>query len=656
MNETKQVKDLLDTPIARRRFLSGGATVAAVSFLGGGVMSSCGKDDDDKRNPPEDNPDLGLGGGEQPDPTGPNPTPKEPLLGFNRIDPVLDETFDWMAVPEGYNAQVFFSWGDPVVAGAPSMLESTQHTAADQEKQAGQNHDGMHYFPIDGSSEHGLLVMNHEYINQWSLHPAGDTLVNGVRPQEEVLKELAAHGVSVLEVKKNGKDWSIVSDSKYGRRIHGQTKMMITGPAAGTDALKTVADPEGRTVYGTYNNCAMGYTPWGTYLACEENFQGYFGNKDETDFESRREHKRYGIGTKNRYDWDTVMERFDATPKANLDHQGYVNEPNRFGWVVEIDPFDPKSDPVKRTAMGRLVRECATPSVMDDGKMAFYMGDDSRGEYIYKFVPKGTYDPKKSSKENGALLDEGTLYVAVFYEDGTGEWAALEHGKNGLTALNGFRDQADIVINARSAADHVGATPMDRPEWVAIHPESKDVYVTLTNNSRRGNGDARQTVNAANPREANLHGHIVKIAEANNRADAVSFEWDIFLMAGDPSAENETLKGDIKGDIFSSPDGLYFDQDGRLWIQTDYSDSSDNNVNFGLNQMLASDPETKEVRRFFVGPKGCEVTGITKTPDGTSMFINVQHPKLHFPDRSGKNPPRSSTILIQKDDGGIVGA
>lgn len=586
--------------------------------------------------------------------------------GNIRFRPVPAQTnpdFDSVMVPEGYDARAFFSWGDPVVRGAKAWQSDASDSWQEQALQAGQNHDGMAYFPFpDAPDSHGLLVINHEYVNP-TLHPNGFTsreLEDGAiqRPEAEVRKEQMAHGVSVIEVKKLEDEWQLVRDSRYGRRITARSPMDLTGPVAGSDLFRTVDDATGQKVLGTINNCSMGQTPWGTYLICEENWKNYFVNRNPEDFASRREHHRYGIAqalnSKN-YAWDSVDPRFNATPDDSQPHHGHVNEPNRFGWVVEFDPFNPDSTPKKRTALGRLVRECATVTHDADGRVAIYSGDDTRGEYIYKFVPKDRFRPVNGAA-NADLLDEGTLYVAVFHQDGKGEWRALEFGHLGLTPRNGFHNQADVLVNARSAADIVGATPMDRPEWVAVHPVSREVYVTLTNNKHRGN-KPDQPVDAANPRETNLHGQILRWRENGNRVDATEFTWEMFLLAGDqPSAGSpEHLTGTIKGDVFSSPDGLWFDHQGRLWIQTDYGDDEPRNANMGTNQMLCADPETRQVNRFLVGPRGCEVTGVTATPDGKTMWVNIQHPELSYPASDGKTRARSTTVLITKTDGGVIG-
>lgn len=590
---------------------------------------------------------------------------KEGAIGFKPLPPMMDPHFDSVQVPEGYRVEGFFSWGDPVVRGAPEWASDASDSWEAQSQQAGQNHDGMAYFPFpDNPNAHGLLVINHEYINP-TLHTDGFTAMRAegggiTRPEAQVKKEQAAHGVSMIEVRRDRDGhWRQVKDSPYGRRITATTPMAISGPMRSADSMKTASDPRGETILGTINNCSMGVTPWGTYLTCEENWSNYFVNRNKADHELRVSHKRYGVGTGNNseiYAWETVDARFDATPDDQQPHRGHVNEPNRFGWVVEIDPFDPRSQPRKCTAMGRLIRECATVAVDDDGTMAVYSGDDTRGEYVYKYVPSGRF--REGDKAgNGRLLDEGTLYVAVFHEDGSGEWRALQQGNGGLTARNGFATQEDVLVNARAAADMLGATPMDRPEWVAVHPHSKDVYVTLTNNKHRGS-KPDQPVNAANPRPNNLHGQILRWRENGGRLDATGFTWEVFLLAGDrPSADSPAnLTGTINGDIFSSPDGLWFDPQGRLWIQTDYSDADPETANMGTNQMLCADPATRQVKRFLVGPRGCEVSGVTSTPDGRAMWVNIQHPGGSFPASDGKTRPRSSTLLVTKDDGGVIGS
>ena len=579
-------------------------------------------------------------------------------IGFSAISGSRE---DRVRVPVGYSANVVYRWGDPVgsAAGMPAFKTDGSNTAAEQALQAGMHHDGIEYFAMpygSQSSARGLLVMNHEYTDDGLLH--GDGFNNW--SAEKVRKSQNAHGVSVIEVENRAGQWSVVRPSRYARRITAQTPMRIAGPAAGHASLQTAADPVGDEVLGTINNCASGYTPWGTYLTCEENWNGYFVNAGTIPPEQRR----YGVTEKGAgYRWHEFDTRFDAAANPN--------EPNRFGWVVEIDPFEPASQPVKRTALGRVKHEGAALALTADNRVVFYMGDDQQFEYIYKFVSRDPYN-KTDRAANRDLLDHGTLYVAKFNADGSGEWLALVHGSNGLTAENGFVSQADILIKTRQAGDRAGATKMDRPEWTAVNPRDKSVYCTLTNNSARGAKD-QPGVDAANPRANNTFGHIIRWHERDSDAAALAFKWDIFVLAGDPLLADANKQGNIKGDVFGSPDGLWFDPAGRLWIQTDVSTSVLNRGDYagvGNNQMLCADPATGRIRRFLTGPKGCEITGITMTPDGASMFINIQHPGetasersdpaqplavSSWPDGEAAGRPRSSTIVIRRDDGGIVG-
>jgi secreted PhoX family phosphatase len=577
-----------------------------------------------------------------------------PAIGFA---PIGIGTDDKVRVPAGYIAEAIYAWGDPVSAG-PAFRADASNSAAEQALQAGMHHDGMHYFPLKGSSAHGLLCVNHEYTDDGLLHPGGMADWSA----EKVAKSKAAHGISVVEVKREGERWQVVRPSKYARRITADTPIAVAGPAAGSPALRTAADPSGRQVLGTFNNCAMGVTPWGTYLTCEENFNGYF----KAGPAQTPEQKRYGISAKTAgYRWHEHDERFDG--------ERHPNEANRFGWVVEIDPYAPDSTPVKRTALGRFKHEGAFVTLAKDRRVVVYMGDDERFEYIYKFVSARPYEAGRAQ----GLLDEGTLYVARFDADGQGEWLPLVHGANGLTAENGFADQAEVLAKTRQAADRLKATPMDRPEWIAVRPGSKEVYCSLTNNTQRGK-DGKPAADAANPRASNLYGHILRWREMGGDAAATRFGWDVFVQCGDPAQTEAGRKGDIQGDLFASPDGLWFDAGGRLWIQTDVSTSvlgNPEHAAFGNNQMLVADPATGAVRRFLTGPRGCEVTGITATPDGKTLFVNIQHPGETASERSDPaNPtavsawpanqfpslaggrPRSATLAIRRADGGVVGA
>jgi secreted PhoX family phosphatase len=577
-----------------------------------------------------------------------------PRLGFTSV-PV--STADAVSVPAGYTTQVIAAWGEPVgLSGEnPAFKFDGSNTVAEQEAQLGMHHDGLHYFAQDGSRS-GLLVMNHEYVDDGLLHPDG----MATWTRDKVRKAQAAMGVSVIEVRDAGDGrWEIVRPSPWARRITANTPMTLSGPAAGHALLQTAADPSGRRVLGTMNNCASGITPWGTYLTCEENFIVYFRGPDTPDAHQTRWGLRRGDPAGIR--WAEHDERFDAAK--------HPNEPNRFGWIVEIDPFDPSSRPVKRTALGRAAHEGATVAVTRDGRAVVYSGEDARFEYIYKFVSRDRIKPG-GARENAELLDHGTLYVAQFDGNNTGRWIPLEQGRGPLTAANGFPDQATVLVKSRQASDLLGATKMDRPEWIAVDKQGW-VYCTLTNNSNRG-GDKQAAVDAANPRANNTMGHILRWKEDGD-FDGTTFQWNHFVLAGDPANERADAKGNVKGDAFGCPDGLWTDGRGLLWIQTDMSTSAMGKgdlARLGNNAMLAADPRSGEVRRFLAGPAGCEVTGVTETPDGRTLFVNIQHPGespsersdpkdprriSNWPDQNPSGRPRSATVVIRRRDGGIVG-
>ncbi len=620
----------------------------------------------------------------------------EPLLGFAGV---AVSSADAALVPAGYTAKVLIAWGDPVSDG-PAFKPDASNTWQEQEQQWGMHNDGMVYFPIHGS-RHGLLVQNNEYTDDVLLFPDG--IANWTA--DKTRKSLAAHGVSIIEVKRvrrDGRDadddedddkkklrhgyfergrgeWTVVRPSKYARRITGYTPIAIGGPAAGDPRLMTSADPTGRVALGTINNCAMGYTPWGTYLACEENFNGYFR---KTGTQTAIE-KRYGITAAGfGYLWHTTDSRFNADVEPN--------EAHRFGWVTEIDPFKPNSKPVKRTALGRFKHEGAWVQEARDGRVVVYSGDDEQNEYIYRYVSRLPW--RRSFRQGVHPLDDGILYVAKFNADGQGEWLPLTPANPLLAG----RTLADILINTRAAADAVGATMMDRPEWIDTFPDRLTAIATLTNNSRRGTtppsvnladgstsaSSARPPVDAANPRAANVYGHIVRWSYYKDWTEP-TFKWDIFALAGDPTV---TAHGStVVGDKYGSPDGIYVAPSGRLWIQTDVSGSTQNTgayAGFGNNQMLCADPDTKETRRFLTGPVQCEITGVFVTPDEKTMFVGIQHPgEAPTGSLSPANPtqfsnwpqsqfsvesnsvtplpagrPRSSCLVITKDDGGEIGS
>lgn len=573
---------------------------------------------------------------------------KDELLGFEGVKISTD---DDVKVPKGYEAKVLISWGDPLFSRAKEFDESKkidEKAANDASLVFGDNNDGMSFFPLDGDKK-AIMVINNEYVNPEIMFNHNGNEMS----KFDVLYEQNSMGVSIFEVEreKNGY-YKVVLDSPYNRRITALTPMRVTGAAKGHESLKTKADPKGELVLGTVNNCANGQTPWGTYLTCEENFDDFFGSSD-AEFKLSKSYKRYGLKNKGQgYDWHKFDERFDLSVNPN--------EPNRFGYIVEIDPFDPNSVPLKRTALGRFKHENCELLVNTDGKVVAYSGDDENNEFVYKFVSDAKFD-STNLKNNKNILESGTLYVAKFDGEfgdfkGSGKWLELSFGKNGLDEKNGFKSQADILINTRLAASIVGATPMDRCEWIAADVNKNFVYATMTNNKKRENADA------ANPRAKNVYGQIIKWGYKNQDHTSDDFNWEIFALAGNPDVHKGLNKGSNNinsQNKFNSPDGLKFDKFGRLWIQTDgsYSNLGDYE-GMGNNQMLCANPKTGEIRRFLTGPVACEITGIAFSGDSKTMFVNIQHPgenlkPSHFP--TGKTP-RSSVVMIRKTDGGVIGS
>jgi secreted PhoX family phosphatase len=573
-------------------------------------------------------------------------------LSFTAVPASLRDT---VVVPPEYEYQVIYRWGDPTGIGSalPAFRPDASNTAEDQALQAGMHHDGMHFFPLGSDGRRALLVLNHEYTDEHQLHADGAAPLTAAK----VRKSQHAVGVSVIEIERLPSGWRRVLPSGYARRIHARTPMHIAGPAAGSALLQTAADPSGRVVLGTLANCAMGVTPWGTYLTCEENFHGYFGADKSLGGTSDAAARRYGTTPGGQWvDWYRFDERFDV-----LKHP---NESHRFGWVVEIDPMDPTSTPIKRTALGRKCTESATCTLTRDGRVAVYMGDDARFEFIYKFVSRDRVRPGGYAA-NRDLLDHGTLYAARFDASGQGAWLELTNGDNG------HADQAEVLVHARLAASARGATPMDRPEWVAIHPRTAEVFVSLTNNSQRG-APGRPAVDAANPRASNLGGHIMRWTEAGADAAATTFTWSHFVLAGDPAVPGtDTRYPSPQADAFGAPDGLHFDSAGLLWIQTDMSGQAIGKgtyVNLGNNALLCADLATGSIKRFLTGPNGSEITGCVVTPDRSTLFVNIQHPgetsdsggaraNSAWPDGSepGSARPRSAIVAVRRRNGGAVG-
>ncbi|MDD9909044.1 MAG: PhoX family phosphatase [Ahrensia sp.] len=572
------------------------------------------------------------------------------------FDAVAANTRDGITLPTGFKWDMVISWGDPIFPGAPEFDGATRGTGASQATSFGDNIDGMALFS-DGQRD--LLVCNNEYTNRKIIW--GNRAEGAWETDDDVEKGMMAHGVSVVEVAKTDGRWLPVQDSRMNRRITPQTPMDITGPARGHDMLKTSADPAAEAALGTWNNCGNGRTPWGTYLACEENFNGYFSSSVE-NAQDTPEFKRYGVRDNDwGYGWRQIDARFDISKEPN--------EPNRAGYVVEIDPFDPNSKPRKLTALGRFKHENAEMVINSDGKVVVYMGDDERGEFLYRFVSDGVYT---AGGDNAGLLEDGTLYAAKFDNDGTGTWMELSEAATGMT-------KAEICIYTRMAGSKVGATTMDRPEWVASNPVKAELYCALTNNKNRGiktnaGGDATPA-EGPNPRVANNFGQVVRWWPANADHTADQFRWDLYVMAGNPTTTADDLKGKEEGDpsfpqddgsaninagnMFNSPDGLAFSENGLLFIQTDGNYSNKGQfVGMGNNQMLVGDPATGEIRRFLVGPNECEVTGSAWSSDNRTLFVGIQHPgergNSHWPG-GGDSVPRSAVIAITREDGGVIG-
>jgi secreted PhoX family phosphatase len=576
-------------------------------------------------------------------------------FAFRELRHVYDATHH---VPEGYDAQVLIRWGDPVVAGAPG-IDMNAITPAAQEGAFGYNCDYIDFKPLPRGSKsgtHGLLVVNHEYTNTnllfAGLGSGRDAALRSNRTQVEV--EMAAHGLSVVEIRRDGAAWQVVRDSRLNRRITASTPMTVSGPAAGHELLKTGADPSGRAVLGTINNCAGGNTPWGTVLTAEENFNLYFGG-DTSKAPLAEMYRRYGVGPRTAYAWSKFVDRFDVAKEPN--------EPHRFGWVVEFDPYDPASTPVKRTALGRFKHEGCHHGIAADGRVVIYMGDDERFDYVYKFVTARPWDPNDRAA-NRDLLDEGTLYVARFSDDGKVAWMPLVHGQGPLTEANGFRSQADVVIFARKAADLLKATPMDRPEDVEPNPVTGRVYVLLTNNTRR----RAEQVDRANPRANNAHGHIVEITNPNGDHAALEGTWTIFLAAGKPGMDAGAIyhRAVSNDGWLSCPDNVAFDSKGRMYIATDGAPGAAG-VADGVYAADTTGTGRALTKLFFQAPIGAEVCGPLIAPDDQTMFLAIQHPgetsgstfekpSTRWPDFADGVPPRPSVVVVTKKGGGAIGS
>ncbi len=553
------------------------------------------------------------------------------------FEPIGIATDHNIHVPEGYQWKTLVRWGDALFSDAEgSYSADTGVPVAMSDKVFGENTDGMELFEIDGKE---VLVVNSEYVNPKINLPAASEGMP--RSAEEVTLLKNMQGVTVMEIADSGNGYELVIDSGFNRRITHETPMTMDGPAAGSAAVRTNADPEGFSPKGTMNNCGSGRTLWGTYLTCEENFNGYFGATGE--YEVTEGFERYGIGGEGRYAYEKFDDRYDVSKEPN--------EPNRHGWVTEIDPADPDGTPVKHTALGRFKHENAEMVTANDGRIVVYMGDDERGEFIYKFVSSGLW---VYGGPTDGLLSDGTLYVARFNDDQTGEWLPLTPETTGMPI-------EDILVFSRIAGSKAGATTMDRPEWIAANPLRCEAYCALTNNKNRGvkpnSGGDETPVGGPNPRETNNYGQIVRWRPEGEDHGSDRFAWDLYVMAGNPAVYRNEYAGSeniTEGNMFNSPDGMVFDTTGMLWIQTDGDDSNEGEFEGqGNNQMLVGNPETGEIARFLTAPNGAEVTGLCWSSDRKVAFVGIQHPGASWPDGNGK--PRSSVISVWREDGATVG-
>jgi secreted PhoX family phosphatase len=573
-------------------------------------------------------------------------------------------------VAEGYQADVLLRWGDPLFPDAPAF-DPTKQTAESQAKQFGYNNDFVGYLPVPGAADpsaHGVLFVNHEYTNPHLMFPGvveikdGKPVMKNATP-ERFQVEAMAHGATVAEVRKTDGKWALVKDSRHNRRITVATEMQLSGPVAGSDRVKTNADASGRKVFGTLNNCSGAMTPWGTFVSGEENFHGYFSGKLPDGHREEANYKRLAIPSAP-YAWGRFEERFDLAKEPN--------EANRFGWVIEVDPFDPNSVPKKRTALGRFKHEGADSIVAKDGRVVVYLGDDERFDYVYKFVTAGRFDPNNRAA-NMDLLDAGTLYVAKFAADGTVEWLPLVFGQGPLTTANGFAGQADVLIESRRAGDLLGATKMDRPEDITPNGVNGRVYVMLTNNTNR----KEDQVDAANPRAKNAFGHIIEIIEDGGDFTATKGKWEVLLKCGDPSvaAVGASFSTETsKNGWFGMPDNAVVDSAGRLWVSTDGNGPQETGRTDGLWAVDTEGAARRTSKLFYRVPHGAELCGPCFTPDDTTAFAAVQHPgddgpdwpafgrrsyyedlSTRWPDFKPDMPVRPSVVAITKRGGGKIG-
>ena len=574
-------------------------------------------------------------------------------------------------VAAGYDARILLRWGDPLFPDSPEF-DPLNQTPEAQAKQFGYNNDYVGYITIEGSSEHGLLVVNHEYTNAHLMFP-GIVSVAGEGAEAEVTVapadqkrvdiEMAAHGGTIVEIEKADGVWSVVRDGRKNRRITATTEMAITGPAAGHPRLQTSADAERHARSSAPSTTAPAASRPGAPTSWPRRTSTATSSASCPKAMPRR---RTTIGSACRtatYEWGNFYDRYDISKEPN--------EPNRFGWIVEVDVEDPTSLPRKRTALGRFKHEGAESIVNGDGRVVFYLGDDERFDYVYKFVTAGTFNPDDRAA-NMDLLDAGTLYVARFDEGGAVAWLPLVHGEGPLTEANGFASQADVLIETRRAADLLEATPMDRPEDIEPDSGRGRVYVMLTNNTRR------EEANPANPRIDNAFGHIIEIAEANGDFAATEGTWEILLKCGDPSVAEvgATFSTETTANgWFGMPDNCAIDADGRLWVATDGNSPGETGRTDGLWAVGTEGEAARTSRLFYRVPVGGELCGPMPTPDLATFFVAVQHPgdggddwegfgrpsyfedpSTRWPDFADGMPMRPSVVAITRQGGGKIGA
>jgi secreted PhoX family phosphatase len=650
-SDNEYMGDIIASAVSRRSLFKVGAVVTVGAGAAGALGGSVAFADD-----------------ERPSSASWGSTPRG--LRFDAVEPNKE---DAVTVPEGYEQQVVIRWGDPILDGA-AEFDPAHQTPEDAAGQFGYNCDFLALLELPGERRRKVLVANHEYTSESMMHYGYDS---AAPTQEQVEIGWASHGLSVVVLKEDGEsgDLTPVVGHELNRRITATTEFVIAGPAAGSDLLKTTADTEGAVALGTLNNCAGGVTPWGTILSGEENFNQYFANAGQvTDATAKARLARYGLaGNASERKWEQFDPRWDVLQEPN--------EPNRFGWIVELDPYDPDWTPRKRTALGRFKHEGAGPRVDRQGRVVVYMGDDERFDYMYKFVSKNKMKSgggRSAREHNRKLLDEGTLYVAKFTGDspveefdgtgalpedgafdGSGEWIKLASGDesfvDGMTA-------EEVYVFTRLAGDKVGATKMDRPEDVEVSPKSGKVYAALTNNTDRGK-PGKAGADEANPRNLNKHGQVLELEEQGGDVTATKFGWKLLLVCGDPEDPNTYFSGYPKEKVspISCPDNVAFDPQGNLWISTDGNALGFNDGLFGVSLSGSTRGLTKQ---FLSVPLGAETCG--PVVQERHVLVAVQHPGeidgasaeaplSQWPEGPDGSLPRPSVVNVVKDRFGSIG-